>query len=80
MLSLSYSIIDNAAHTFGMGFSFRIIPPTQLYFVWDNIPVYYGKNFFPYKMDRMNIRLGMNWVFGCNGRTKKLKDKPMGWE
>lgn len=79
MLSLSYSIIDNAAHTLGMGFSFRI-PPTQFYFVWDNIPVYYGKYFVPYKMDRINFRFGMNWVFGCNGREKKLKDKPMGWE
>lgn len=84
--SVSYTMSNNSYNNLGVGLSFRG-GPFQFYFISDNIPVTFNKmqfeddvgdvTSFPFPADlkRINIRFGLNIVFGCN--PKRFKDKPL---
>ena len=83
--TVSYTMSNNSYNNLGVGFSFRG-GPFQFYFVSDHIPVTFNKlqfedngnvtSFpFPTDLNRINIRFGLNFVFGCN--PKRFKDKPL---
>ncbi len=85
MTSVSYTMSNNSYNNLGVGRSFRG-GPFQFYFVSDHIPVTFNKYQFedngditsipfPINLKRINIRFGLNFVFGCN--PKKFKDKPL---
>ncbi len=85
MTSVSYTMSNNSYNNLGVGLSFRG-GPFQFYFVSDHIPVTFNKiqfedngdvtSFpFPTNLKRINIRFGLNFVFGCN--PKRFKDKPL---
>ncbi|MBE9509787.1 MAG: hypothetical protein IMY71_02830 [Bacteroidetes bacterium] len=85
MTSVSYTMSNNSYNNLGVGLSSRG-GPFQFYFVSDHIPVTFNKiqfedngdvtSFpFPTNMKRINIRFGLNVVFGCN--AKRFKDKPL---
>lgn len=83
-LSASYSPIGNSARTFGLGTSFRA-GPLNLYLTSDFFPTSTfmvsgdGPLTLPVPPDQTNInlRIGLNLVFGCNEYKKLRKDKPM---
>jgi len=80
--SLSYSFMDRGFNSFGFGLVFGN-GPLQLYLVSDNIPVNYVREtesrlFWPYNSRTMNIRAGINIIFGCKDKTsvyRRLKWK-----
>lgn len=83
--SVSYTMSNNSYNNLGVGLSFRG-GPFQFYFISDHIPVTFNKmqfkdngnvTSFPFPADlkRINIRFGLNIVFGCN--PKRFKDKPL---
>ena len=85
MTSVSYTMSNNSYNNLGAGLSFRG-GPFQFYLVSDHIPVTFNKlqfedngdvTSFPFPTDlkRINIRVGLNFVFGCN--SKRFKDKPL---
>jgi len=85
MTSVSYTMSNNSYNNLGVGLSFRG-GPFQFYFVSDHIPVTFNKYQFedngdvtsipfPTDLKRINIRFGLNFVFGCN--PKRFKDKPL---
>lgn len=78
MLSTSYSFFNNGFSNMGIGLTLRLAP-FQIYFISDNIPLRLSKDMMPYKLEYINFRFGLNWVFGCSDK-KKMKDKPMSWE
>lgn len=66
--SLSYSIANRSFSNLGAGLSFRLTP-FQLYFVSDNListPVFYRS------AKAVNLRMGMNLVFGYRKSPSKL--------
>jgi hypothetical protein len=84
--SLSWSLMNKTANNFGFGLSFRI-PPLNIYFISDNIPLQYAKIYsdgksvvplgVPHKARTINLRLGINFMFGCDQTRRLLKDKPL---
>jgi len=83
--TVSYTMSNNSYNNLGVGLSFRG-GPFQFYFISDHIPVTFNKlrfedngdvtSFpFPTDLNRINIRFGLNFVFGCN--PKRFKDKPL---
>ena len=83
--SVSYTMSNNSYNNMGVGLSLRG-GPFQFYLVSDHIPVTFNKfqfeddgdvTSFPFPTDlkRINIRVGLNFVFGCN--PKRFKDKPL---
>ena len=85
MTSVSYTMSNNSYNNLGVGLSFRG-GPFQFYLVSDHIPVTFNKlqfedngdeTSFPFPTDlkRINIRFGLNFVFGCN--PKRFKDRPL---
>ncbi|MGC8824690.1 MAG: DUF5723 family protein [Bacteroidales bacterium] len=79
MLSLSYSFLHNGFKNFGVGLTFRPMPPLQFYLLADYIPLHYGKQYVPIYARSANIRFGLNFTFGYTQR-KLMKDKPLSWE
>ncbi len=71
--SLSYSIIGKNYANIGLGLSLRA-GPLNLYFITDQAP---GVFLFPNNIQSLNLRLGMNLVFGCAKTPKALKDRPL---
>jgi len=85
MTSVSYTMSNNSYNNLGVGLSSRV-GPFQFYLVSDHIPVTFNKYQFedngdvtsipfPTDLKRINIRFGLNFVFGCN--PKRFKDKPL---
>jgi hypothetical protein len=77
--SVSYTITNNSYDNLGFGLAFRpgIV---QFYFIADRIPLSFNKiTDFPVPLPSgwnvVNMRLGMNFVFG--NKVKKKDDKPM---
>lgn len=71
--SLSYSFMDRGYNSIGFGLVFGN-GPFQLYLVSDNIPVNYVREtelglFWPYNSRTMNIRAGINILFGCKDKN-----------
>ena len=67
--TLSYSIMNNRFDQLGFGISVGN-GPMHFYIVSDHIPVFYVRDsasglIWPYSAQTMNIRLGMNLIFGC---------------
>ncbi len=67
--TLSYSIMNNRFDQLGLGIAVGS-GPMQFYLVSDHIPVFYVRDnasglIWPYSAQTMNIRLGMNLIFGC---------------
>jgi hypothetical protein len=80
--TLSYSIMNNKFYQLGAGLGIggRI---AQFYIITDHIPLRFVSfkdippYFFPYNARTLNIRFGVNMVFGCSIREKKDKmNKP----
>jgi len=79
--SFSYTLFNNTYNNFGFGFSSRL-GPFNLYLISDNIPTGYAVEqssgmIFPYDNRVLNLRIGMNLVFGCNKEKKKMADLPL---
>jgi hypothetical protein len=79
--SFSYTLFNDTYNNFGFGFSSRL-GPFNLYFISDNIPTGYALEqssgmILPYDNKILNIRLGLNLVFGCRQVKKKLNDLPL---
>jgi hypothetical protein len=80
--STSYSILDNDFSSMGIGMNLRL-GPWDFYLISDMIPLYYGKQYIPYKAEYFDLRLGFDFVFGCQGteiNKEKAKDKPLIFE
>jgi hypothetical protein len=82
-LTLSYTIADQVYDNFGVGLSFKP-GPFQFYVLSERLPLFWDKNHgkgipvIPAYEKNVNIRFGVNLVFGYNHRFKKLnKDKPL---
>ncbi|MDP4207628.1 MAG: DUF5723 family protein [Bacteroidota bacterium] len=80
--TLSYTVADKVYSNLGAGLSLKL-GPLQWYLISDRIPLYYkpvankGYAIPPYAKN-VNIRTGMNLVFGYNHNSKKAnKDKPL---
>jgi hypothetical protein len=76
--TLSYSIMNNRFDQLGLGLAVGS-GPVQFYLVSDHIPIYYVRDsssglIWPYSAQTMNIRLGLNLLFGC--REKNPSNKP----
>jgi hypothetical protein len=76
--TFSYSVMNNRLYNFGFGFSVGR-PGAQLFLVTDNIPFRYVREtntglVFPYSARTMNIRFGINLIFGCH--ELKWEGKP----
>jgi len=76
--TVSYSIMNNRLYNFGFGFALGR-PGAQLFLVTDNIPLRYVREtstgiILPYSARTMNLRVGINLIFGC--RELKWKGKP----
>jgi hypothetical protein len=80
--SLSYTVANHRFDNLGAGLAFRA-GICQFYILTDRIPVIWNKIkvdtkstiFLPANWNTINLRLGMNLVFG--NRIKKKDDKPM---
>lgn len=79
--SLSYTASNYRYDNIGAGISFRA-GVTQFYLVSDRLPIYWDKIkdskstvVLPSSWNTINLRFGMNLVFG--NRVKEKKDKPM---
>jgi hypothetical protein len=79
--SLSYTLFNNAYNNFGFGFSAKF-GPFNMYVISDNVSTHYAVNksshvVLPYNNRVMNLRLGLNLVFGCLTDKKKASDLPL---
>ncbi|MBN1414135.1 MAG: hypothetical protein JW973_03450 [Bacteroidales bacterium] len=79
--SFSYTIMNNTYNNIGLGLSTRL-GPFSFYLVTDNLPTAYateqsGNMIIPYRASVLNLRLGLNLVFGCREVKKKLRDLPL---
>ena len=79
--SFSYTLFNNTYNNFGFGFSSRL-GPFSLYLISDNIPTGYAVEqssgmVLPYDSRVLNLRIGLNLVFGCNKEKKKMADLPL---
>jgi hypothetical protein len=83
--SLTYSMMNNTYDNLGIGFAIKG-GPLQFYMVSDHIPVTFNQIRFedngdetkipiPVSLRTINLRFGLNWIFGC--KQKKLYDKPL---
>jgi hypothetical protein len=75
--TLSYSIMNYRFDQLGFGISVGN-GPMQFYVVSDHIPVFYMRDsasgmIWPYSAQTMNIRLGMNLIFGCGEKNPSGK-------
>lgn len=79
--SLSYTASNHRFDNLGLGLAFRpgvfqfYIMADRIPLRWDKIKQTNGAIILPANMNTMNIRLGMNLVFG--NKVKKKDDKPM---
>jgi hypothetical protein len=79
--SFSYTLFNNTYNSFGFGFASRL-GPFNLYLISDNIPTGYAVEqstgiIIPYDSRVLNLRIGMNLVFGCRKDKKKVSDLPL---
>jgi hypothetical protein len=79
--SFSYTLFNNTYNSFGFGFSSRL-GPLNLYLISDNVPTGFALEQtsgmpLPYDSRILNLRIGMNLVFGCNKERKKVRDLPL---
>jgi hypothetical protein len=79
--SFSYTLFNNTYNNFGFGFSSRL-GPFNLYLITDNVPTGYAVEqssgmIIPYDSRVLNLRIGMNLVFGCRKDKKKMGDLPL---
>jgi hypothetical protein len=75
--SLSYSLMDRGFNSFGFGLVLGN-RPLQLYVVTDNIPLRYVSEtdfglLWPYSARTMNLRVGLNIIFGCKDNEAHRK-------
>jgi hypothetical protein len=75
--TLSYSIMNNRYDQLGFGLAIGN-NPVQFYLVTDHIPVFYVRDrstgvIWPYNAQTMNIRLGVNLLFGCGEKNPSRK-------
>jgi hypothetical protein len=77
--TLSYTVANRMYDNLGMGFIFRG-GPWQIYFMSERIPVMWNRlkegGYVPAYGKEVNIRMGMNLVFGVNAKRKLKKDQP----
>jgi len=76
--TISYSVMNNRLYNFGFGFALGR-PGAQFFLVTDNIPLRYVREtntgiIFPYSARTMNLRVGINLIFGCS--ELKWEGKP----
>ena len=71
--SLSYSVIGNNFTNIGLGLS-MYAGPFNLYIITDQLP---SATLIPKTMQSVNLRFGLNLVFGCSKKKKALKDQPL---
>ena len=81
-VSLSYSMMDRSFKNIGFGLVIGK-EPVQFYLVSDNIPLNYVRArdlglFWPYNSRTMNIRTGINVIFGC--RNKEERYRSLKWK
>ncbi len=70
--SISYSVMNSTYNNIGFGIS--LTPgPFNFYLITDTGP---SAGLWPYEARDINIRVGMNLVFGCN-KYKKNYDRPL---
>jgi hypothetical protein len=79
--SLSYTLFNHTYNNFGFGFSARF-GPFNLYLISDNISTHYAVDqsnhmILPYNNRVMNLRVGLNLVFGYHKDKKKAGDLPL---
>jgi hypothetical protein len=72
--SFSYSFTNNSFSSIGLGLMFKT-GPLSFYMISDHIPLYYGKQYIPYKSGAVDFRFGINLLFG--NPAKKMQDKPL---
>ena len=75
--TLSYSVMNNRFDQLGFGIAVGN-GPMQFYIVSDHIPVFYVRDsasglIWPYSAQTMNIRIGMNLLFGCGDNNQSGK-------
>ena len=73
--SVSYSFTNNNYSSIGVGLALKT-GPFNMYIVSDHIPLYYGKQFIPYKAGMVDFRIGFNLLFGSPNKSK-TKERPM---
>jgi len=71
-LSASYSVMNRAFNNLGLGVGLRL-GPLQLYTISDIA----SAGLWPGNTRAFNLRLGLNFVFGCNKQNRILGDEPM---
>lgn len=74
--SVSYSVNNNSFNSLGVGLGLKL-GPMHMYMVSDHIPLYYGKQFIPYKAGMADFRIGFNLLFGNPAKKNKIKERPM---
>ncbi len=79
--SLSYSMMNRTFNNFGFGLSLKP-GPFNIYVVSDNIPLTFAveqsSNIpIPNKARTLNVRFGINFIFGCSKEKSKTKDLPL---
>lgn len=70
--SASYSVMNRAYNNLGLGLALRL-GPFQVYTVSDVI----SAGLWPEKTRAVNLKFGLNFVFGCNRERRILDDEPM---
>lgn len=78
--TVSYTVADKVYDNLGIGLVFRA-GPLQYYLMSERVPIcrspVKGESYFvPTYMKNVNLRLGVNLVFGVNQKRKLLKDQP----
>ncbi len=80
LLTLSYTIADNMYDNFGAALSSKF-GPLQWYIMTDRIPLYYAKDvkgyYVPEYAKNINLRFGVNIVFGKKRHKRIFKDQPL---
>ena len=79
--SLSYSIMNKTFNNFGFGLSLKP-GPFNIYLITDNIPLTFATEQssgipIPHKARSLNLRFGINFVFGCDKEKRITKDQPL---
>jgi hypothetical protein len=79
--TVSYTVANRMYDNLGIGFVFRG-GPLQIYLMSERIPIFWNKvlnhdiPYLPIYARDINLRLGLNLVFGTNIARKLKKDQP----
>ncbi|MDP4225905.1 MAG: DUF5723 family protein [Bacteroidota bacterium] len=82
--SVCYSLLNNKSQNLGFGLSLKLIN-LNIYAICDQVPLHWAKSknsedgpgYIPYKTKGMDLRLGVNLVFGKEKSKKRLQDQPL---